>query len=128
METTLSIEHSNKLFECGIDIINASVPYTYDAPYRTSGVGVGYVFSVGDLIAMLPETIKIGEDNTCEFNIKLHDKIWCVCYLNEANIVWLETKATNLPDALYFMIIKLIENKLLSFDKVEYTVSSATTL
>lgn len=60
---SLSMKTSCELFELGIPHEWATTHCIYEAPYRTAGIGFCPVFSLGDLLRILPPFITMRIDN-----------------------------------------------------------------
>lgn len=112
METTLTMEQSAELVGFGVPQEKASLQVPVDAPYRTSGIRLAPVFSIGDLLAILPKEIEIiGMVHSLGvmWNSAANPKEWNVHYVHDIHVI--HTRNSELVDALYQMIGLIIERK-----------------
>ena len=64
-------------------------------------------YSIGELIKMLPKKIKMSDDETGELEISFGSL--CMVYYTSFSVIYYDTEATELIDALYDMVVKLKE-------------------
>lgn len=113
MKTALSIEQSAELIKRGVNVNKASVKCPIDAPYRTSGIYVASVFTVADLLSLLPKHIPFAN---VEWYLNIQwdivDNKWYVQYLDfdHDDEVVKEEEAPELIDALYQLILGVINH------------------
>lgn len=77
-------------------------------PYEVGNEKLGYIYSIGELIEMLPENVAKENEIPSTLNISLMNGEWCVQYADFLGPDF-EFCNTELVDALYDMIIKLKE-------------------
>lgn len=113
MKTTLTIEQSADLIKRGVSVDKASVKYPIDAPYRTSGIYVASVFTIADLLSLLPKHIPFAN---AEWYLNIQWDIswgkWYVQYLDfdHDDEVVKEEEAPELIDALYLLTLAVINH------------------
>lgn len=102
MKTTLAIEQSQKLMALGIDPKLASEEYiSSDDP----------LFTLTDLLSILPKEIKIHRDGDT-LSMIYHCGQWRVGYTNCAEYCNHTKVAPELIDALYQLLIYVLDNNL----------------
>lgn len=102
MKQYLSREQTAKLIELGFEKPKTKIPYKGDEYF------IEEVYSIGELIEMLPTLAKIkGFDCFLNIEPQLYDGVWDVGYMRYN--VELNQRATELIDALYAMILQLKE-------------------
>ena len=104
MKQYLTPEQTSKLIELGVE------PKT-KLPFEVANDELGYTYSIGELIEMLPTKIEAEvtdeyDSETAYLNI---EEGWAVSYFNGWCTVEKCTRATELIDALYDMAVKLKE-------------------
>lgn len=115
MKNCLSIEQSSELIKRGVSGDKASVKCPIDAPYRTSGIYIASVFTLADLLSLLPKEI-----DGCNLAIGASKEEWRVAYeLSELdvdgdNFVITRTIiiqfAKELVDALFLALCNCLDN------------------
>lgn len=121
MKTILTIEQSAELIKRGVSSDKASVKYPIDAPYRTSGIYIASVFTLADLLSLLPKTINPGRyylDLSYGFGDWTASYIlWDDCdegtYIRDTQG---EKTADELVDALYKLLLWAIDNNHVKLD------------
>lgn len=104
-------EQTAKLIELGFERPKSMAEYDLPAgDWRIGSVGIRKAYSIGELIEMLPRYI---EDKGATIDIGFDMFSWVIAYLNIPQEYVYCTSGLELIDALYEMIIKLKEEKLL---------------
>lgn len=126
MKTALTIEQSAELIRKGISIDYAS-GWKNDPSFDSGG---GYVFTLTDLLSLLPETIEVDFPNfygsiniedcylcmqKCINDNYTDNRQWCVFYTNGFQTLG-DLCAKDLIDALYKCLIWAIDNNYVKFD------------
>lgn len=109
MKQYTTTEQTAKLIELGFEkpCSIASV----EPIYGMGGISIAKAYSIGELIEMLPTKIEAEvtdeyDSETCYLNI---EEGWAISYFNGWCTVERYTRATELIDALYAMILQLKE-------------------
>lgn len=121
MKATLTIEQSSELIKRGVSIDRASVKCPIDAPYRTSGIYIASVFTLSDLLSLLPKTVNPGRyhlDLSYGFGDWTASYIlWDNCdegtYIRDAQG---EKTSDELVDALYKLLLWAIDHNHVKLD------------
>lgn len=115
MKTELTIEESANLIGLGVDPKLASKEVATDVCEEEYSAPRHPIFTLTDILSILPEKIKIHRDGDT-LSMIFHCGQWRVGYTNCA--VWCEhTKvAPELIDALYQLLIWAIENKFINLN------------
>lgn len=66
-----------------------------------------YAYTIGELIEMLPKKIEMSDDETGELEVSFGDL--CMVYYTSFGIIYYDTSAIELIDALYDMVVQLKE-------------------
>lgn len=101
-------EQIAKLIELGFEKPRSIEKVTFTEKY---GCGFEAAYSISELIEMLPEELNDGLKSRLGIYID-HNKMWAVDYCNVLGELY-STYRTELIDALYNMIVKLKEDKIL---------------
>lgn len=125
IKSQLTDEETRHLIDLGI-CLDYATPYTFSAPYRTSGIGIAHVFTLANMFGMIPYSFKLRHDDNDEEHLACLDiypqpfqNTWIVRYRHisplcddttSAKVVHL-TASVELIDALYQMLLWLLENK-----------------
>lgn len=96
MKQYLTPEQTAKLIELGVE------PKT-KLPFEVANDELGYTYSIGELIEMLPMEDRVGERSMVYDGLK-----WVVNWDNDDGVIN-QVVATELIDALYDMAVKLKE-------------------
>lgn len=108
MKQYLSPDQTAKLIELGFEMPKSIEVYRdgHCVPF----VEQQWVYSIGELIEMLPSTLSPNNDDDCEFHLMLFDDslYWHVRYIDGDNFCY-PSQAIELIDALYDMIVLLKE-------------------
>lgn len=102
-------EQTAKLIELGLPKPkNRIVKQRFDRS-TSSWIVVGEegAYSIGELIEMLPKKIEMSDDETGELEVSFGNL--CMVYYTSFGVIYYDTEATELIDALYDMIIKIKE-------------------
>ena len=102
MKQYLSREQTAKLIE-----LEFAQPRT-KIPFEVGNEELGYTYSIGELIEMLPENVAKENEIPSTLNISLMNGEWCVQYADFLGTDF-EFCNTELVDALYAMVVKLKE-------------------
>lgn len=104
MKQYLTPEQTAKLIELGFE------PRT-KIPFEVGNDEIGYTFSIGELIEMLPKKIESDmDDEFCdEYSYLIIEEGWDVSYRNGLYNVDKYSRSEELIDALYEMVVKLKE-------------------
>ena len=104
MKQYLTPEQTAKLIELGFE------PRT-KIPFEVGNDEIGYTFSIGELIEMLPKKIESDmDDEFCdEYSYLIIEEGWDVRYRNGLYNVDKYSRSEELIDALYEMVVKLKE-------------------
>lgn len=114
MKTKLTAEQSQRLFSLGIPIWKASI-FRADCPARVVGFRDEHLFTIKDLIELIPKVI---EDYEQVFNFRMEyfnfnnewyvgHYIYGICL--QSNVSWQGFHSAELIDALYELIEWCIE-------------------
>lgn len=95
-------EQTAKLIELGFEKPKTKLPF------EVANDELGYAYSIGELIEMLPENVAKEDEMPSTLNISLMNGEWCVQYADFLGTDF-EFCNTELIDALYDMIVKLKE-------------------
>lgn len=112
MKTTLSIEESTRLIELGVDPKLASkrtpgIQIPTDDPNIYYKVKEGdTVFTLSDLLSILPKEILLGNRLYCNLKIQYIYEEWAVNYSPHAMSIF---RAPELIDSLYQLLIWCLE-------------------
>lgn len=112
MRTNLTVDQSAELIGRRINPERASIKMPVDAPYRTSGIVLMPVFSIGDLFSMLPKEVEIiGAVHSLGiiWDSAVKPKEWNVHYFHDLHVV--NVSNSELIDALHQMLCRLIDSK-----------------
>lgn len=109
MKQYLSREQTAHLMELGFEKPGSIA--SVEPIYGMGGISVAKAYSIGELIEMLPTKIEAEvtdeyDSGTCYLNI---EEGWTISYFNGWCTVERYTRATELIDALYAMILQLKE-------------------
>lgn len=116
MKNCLSVEQSAELIKRGVSIDKASVKCPIDAPYRTSGIYIASVFTLADLLSLLPKHIRIEHRH---YYLRMNtfvltdeeNPMWIARYITSNSAITLHERwSEELIDALYKLIISLLDN------------------
>lgn len=113
MKTALTIEQSAELIKRGVSVDKASVKYPIDAPYRTSGIYIASVFTLADLLSLLPKSIEYNGYAEAKLNIYTRPhrrECWVAKYIVSAKTIPYDGAGEELIDALYEVLWKLLNN------------------
>lgn len=108
MKTNLTIEQSAELIRLGVSEDAASLQMCDNAPYRVSGIRLVSVFSVGDLLAMLPETIS--SYHSYDFCLAWENGAWRAHYIGLDNF---DKTSAELIDALFQLVVAIINSEII---------------
>lgn len=115
MKTVLTIEESAKLIELGVDAKLASGRYFADV---TPNDGESFldvkeypIFTLTDILAILPKEIHIHRGGDTLSMMYHHNGKWYVGYTNVTDFCEHTKVAPELIDALYQLLIWVLENK-----------------
>lgn len=83
--------------------------------YGMGGISVAKAYTIGELIEMLPTKIEaeVTDEYDSEFAFLTIEEGWTISYFNGWCTVEKYTRATELIDALYDMIVKLKEEEVI---------------
>lgn len=103
MKQYLSPEQTAKLIELGF-----AQPRT-KIPYEVGNEKLGYIYSIGELIEMLPEAICESKDDSYHYflSIETDSLTWKVFYESEDEVTLCSTFGVELIDSLYSMLTLL---------------------
>ena len=112
MKQCLSPEQTAKLIELGF-----AQPRT-KIPYEVGNEELGYIYSIGELIEMLPEAICTSHDDSCHYHLSMDTDacMWRVRYMDDFDVTLCATYDVELINALYDMIIVLKRQGLMPND------------
>lgn len=98
-------EQTAKLIELGFNEPKTKLPF------EAANDELGYTYSIGELIEMMPTKIEaeVTDEYDSETAYLMIEEGWAVSYFNGWCTVEKYTRATELIDALYDMIVKLKE-------------------
>jgi hypothetical protein len=105
MKQYLSSEQTAKLIELGLPKPKTKVSF------EVGNDELGYTYSIGELIEMLPEAICESKDDDYHYflSIETDSLTWKVFYESEDEVTLCSTFGEELIDALYDMVVKLKE-------------------
>lgn len=104
MKTILTIEQSAELIKRGVSIDKASVKCPIDAPYRTSGIYIASVFTLADLLSLLPQAERDLGGIMVGFDVERGK--WASTYEFSDYMA----REDELIDSLYKLILLLLDN------------------
>lgn len=116
MKTTLSPQESANLIAKGISADKASVNCPVDAPYRTSGIYLAPIFTLADILGLLPKKLNGEETDYCDCELHIHagKLVWSASYMgirgSEVVVMKFTSYDVELIDALFLLLCKLIDN------------------
>lgn len=117
MKTILTIQESAELIKRGVSINKASVKCPIDAPYRTSGIYIASVFTLADLLSLLPKVIWYGGRVPFTLDIYADEDGWQMTYTSPHSRNkegW--NYAEELIDALFTLLLWAIDHNHVKLD------------
>ena len=122
----LSLEQMNKLKELGVDVSNASMCYISIYPYGDLSDGIvpvskdfdknfynefGDVFTLQDIIELLPDTIEVGKNNYYYLILQKETNAYYHCVYENLDLEILHRyRSSTMIESAYQMLLWVIEN------------------
>lgn len=116
MKTTLSIQESAELIKRGVSANRAHELKVYDDPVSEWTHRGCPLFTLADLLSLLPKKLYGEETDYCDCELHIHaNKLgWSASYMeirgSEVVVMKLTSYGVELIDALFSLVCKLIDN------------------